>query len=71
MFQDQGSEVRFYAGTEPTVEELMADPIVRMIIKSDRIRTDDAWSAIRAARRRLAVQRWRSAPFAPRHDAAA
>lgn len=48
-------------GVEPTVEELMADPIMHLILKSDRIAAADTWEAIEITRRRLAVLRWRHA----------
>ena len=48
-------------GGEPTVEELMADPIMHLILKRDRIAAADTWEAVEVTRRRLAVLRWRHA----------
>lgn len=49
------------AGTAPTMEELMADPIMRLILKRDWITATDTWEAVEITRRRLAVLRWRHA----------
>lgn len=70
MPQDRKPNDYAEAGIEPTVAELMADPLVQMIFARDRIRPEDAWAAISAARRRLAVRRWRSAPIPSAHDTA-
>lgn len=37
---------------ELTVEEMLADPIVQLLMKSDNILADDVWQVIREARRR-------------------
>ncbi len=55
------------ASAEPTVEELMADPIMRLILKRDRIAAADTWEAVEMTRRRLAVLRWRHAEIAFPH----
>jgi hypothetical protein len=53
------------ASTEPSLDELMADPIMDLLLKRDRLSSDDAWAAVEAARRRLAIQRWRGTDVAP------
>lgn len=40
---------------ELTVEEMLADPIVQLLMKSDNIGADDVWPVIREARRRRDV----------------
>jgi hypothetical protein len=51
------------AGAEPDLDELMADPIMDLILKRDRIDPSETWTIMAmtaaALRRRLAVQRWR------------
>ena len=56
------------AGAEPTVEELMADPIMHLILKRDGIAAADTWEAVEITRRRLAVLRWRHAEIAFPHQ---
>jgi hypothetical protein len=41
------------AGIEPRLEELMADPIVHLLMRRDRIRSEHVWAAVSLARRRL------------------
>lgn len=41
------------AGVEPTVEDLMADPLTAMIMRRDRIGADEVMAAVTAARRAL------------------
>ena len=38
-------------GIEPTVQDLMSDPIMALMLRHDRITPDDVWAAIRGARR--------------------
>ena len=42
------------AGTEPSVEDLLADPICHRIMQHDGISPDDVWMAIRRAGRNRA-----------------
>ena len=42
------------AGIEPTLAEVMNDPIVRLVMRRDSLTPDDVWSVVNAARRRLA-----------------
>lgn len=41
------------AGVEPSVEDLMRDPIVHLILRRDRITPADTWAVVTNARRRL------------------
>jgi hypothetical protein len=59
------------AGVEPSVEDLMSDPIVHLILRRDRITPADTWAAVTDARRRLRRQRARTArPATLTQDAA-
>lgn len=40
---------------ELTVEEMLADPIVQLLMRSDKIGAGDVWQVIREARRRRDV----------------
>ena len=40
--------------TEPSIEELLADPILHLVLRRDRLELADAWLAIVDARQRLA-----------------
>ena len=40
--------------TEPPIEELLADPILHLVLRRDRLELADAWLAIVDARQRLA-----------------
>ena len=52
------------AGVEPSVEDLMSDPIVHLILRRDRITPADTWAAVTDARRSLHRQRARTARLA-------
>ena len=41
------------AGIEPTLTEVMNDPIVRLVMRRDSLTPDEVWSVVNAARRRL------------------
>ena len=41
------------AGSEPTLEEVMSDPLVALVMRRDRLTGENVWAAIRIARRRL------------------
>ena len=41
------------AGCEPTLEEVMSDPLVALVMRRDRLTRENVWAAIRVARRRL------------------
>ena len=41
------------AGIEPTLTEVMNDPIVHLVMRRDSLTPDEVWSVINAARRRL------------------
>jgi hypothetical protein len=59
------------AGVEPSVEDLMSDPIVHLILRRDRITPADTWTAVTDARRRLHRRRARTArPATLAQDAA-
>ena len=47
--------------TEPTVEELLDDPIARLLMQRDRLQPDFVWACVRDARRKLKVREWRDA----------
>lgn len=49
-----------YRGNEePTIEELLSDPIASLVMARDRLRPDQIWAFIRAARhRRDAREQW-------------
>lgn len=41
-----------YRGNEePTIEELLSDPIASLVMARDKLRPDQIWACIRAARR--------------------
>lgn len=42
---------------EPTIEEVMADPIVHFVMRSDGIRSEDVWETVRLASNHLREQR--------------
>jgi len=42
---------------EPTIEEVMADPIVHFVMRSDGIRPEDVWETVRIASNHLREQR--------------
>jgi hypothetical protein len=44
------------AGIEPSIQELMADPIFELILKRDRLVIDDVWFAVEAARHGLEIR---------------
>lgn len=39
--------------TEPTVEELLSDPIARLLMARDRLRPEVVWECVKDAKRRL------------------
>jgi len=41
------------AGREPTVAELLDDPIARLLMASDRLSPETVWECVRDARRKL------------------
>ncbi len=41
------------AGIEPTLAEVMNDPIVHLVMRRDSLTSDEVWSVVNAARRRL------------------
>ena len=41
--------------TEPPIEELLADPILHLVLRRDRLELADTWLAIVDARQRLAA----------------
>ena len=41
------------AGIEPSLTEVMNDPIVHLVMRRDSLTSDEVWSVINAARRRL------------------
>jgi hypothetical protein len=41
------------AGLEPTLDELLSDPIVELLMRRDRISRQDVLRAVQRARRRL------------------
>ena len=38
---------------EPTVEELLSDPITKLLMAHDRLRPEVVWACVRDARRKL------------------
>jgi hypothetical protein len=42
-----------HAGSEPRLEDLLADPILRKLLRADRIEEGDVRQAVAAARRAL------------------
>ncbi len=47
------------AGTEPSIHEVLGDPIVRQMMARDNVRDDDLIDLIEAVRHKLAVRVWR------------
>ena len=41
------------AGPEPYIDDLLADPIVHLVMRRDRLTAEDVWAAVRVARDRL------------------
>ena len=46
----------YRANEEPTIEELMSDPIVSLILRRDSLRPEQVWSCIRSAQRSLRLR---------------
>ena len=44
------------AGLEPSLEELVADPVVRLVMRRDGLSEADIWGAIRCGRVRLGYE---------------
>lgn len=42
------------AGSEPSVTELLADPVAQSILRYDRLTPEQVWSVVREARSRMA-----------------
>jgi len=38
---------------EPTIDELLSDPIARLLMEGDRLRPEVVWTCVRDARRKL------------------
>jgi hypothetical protein len=45
--------------TEPTVEELLNDPIARLLMARDGLQPEAVWACVTHARRALKVREWR------------
>jgi hypothetical protein len=43
----------YVRNTEPTVEELLDDPIAHLLMTSDRLQAEQVWAFVNDARRRL------------------
>lgn len=55
-------------GVEPTLGEVMADPITRVVMQSDNVASRDVFAAIeRSKSRRALAPKWLGSPF-PRSD---
>lgn len=50
-------QTRAWLHNEPTVDELMADPIVHLLMRSDGIQPEDVWQTIRTVSAHLREQR--------------
>ena len=46
-------EPMYVRNTEPTVEELLDDPIAHLLMTSDRLQPEQVWAFVHDARRRL------------------
>ena len=46
----------YRANEEPTIEELMSDPIVSLILTRDALRLEQVWTCIRSAQRNLSTR---------------
>ncbi len=40
-------------GTEPSLEDVMVDPLVHLVMQRDGLNVDAVWAALRQAQRRL------------------
>ena len=52
--------------TEPTVEEILNDPIARLLMQRDRLQPEHVWACVRDARRKLKVRERREREAAER-----
>lgn len=41
------------AGQEPSLKEMMADPIVAMVMARDNLQADDVWKVVEKAKERI------------------
>ena len=48
------------AKTEPSIHEVLSDPIVRQMMAGDNVRDDDLIDLIETVRHKLAIRVWRS-----------
>jgi len=46
----------YRANEEPTIEELLSDPIVSLVLARDSLRPEEVWSYIRSAQRWLRLR---------------
>jgi len=46
----------YRANEEPTIEELLSDPIVSLVLARDSLRPEHVWSFIRSAQRGLRLR---------------
>jgi hypothetical protein len=55
-----------YRGNEePTIEELLSDPIASLVMARDKLRPDQIWAFIRAAQRRWSAREERERETVP------
>ena len=51
--------LNWLGSTEPSIHEVLSDPIVRQLMARDNVRDDDLIDLIEAVRHKLAVRVWR------------
>ncbi len=51
--------LNWLGSTEPSIHEVLSDPIVRQLMARDNVRDDDLIDLIEAVRHKLAIRVWR------------
>lgn len=57
MPEDHVVQKRAWLHGEPTIDEVMADPIVHLVMRSDGIKPEDVWETVRIASNHLREKR--------------
>jgi len=55
----------YFRNTEPTVEELLDDPITHLLMARDRLQSEQVWAYVNDARRRLRDRKMQDGPPTP------
>jgi len=61
-----GERLLMYRGNEePTIEELLSDPIASLVMARDKLRPDQIWAFIRAAQQKRSAREARERETVP------